>query len=158
MKKIILLLLTAVLCAGGAKAQFADPIINIIAEPGTLPQNSNGLLEVTASNLGNSDIVANSLDITVTVGANATITGIAAGSDARWTQHSLSTGDANTIVLRNTAGGIEALDGTTIFLSITATHVGENNIINSTIAYVPGGNSLLAGNAQSSTQGNGANG
>ena len=88
----------------------ADPAIGILMIPGTVTQGKTGILDVTTGNYGNMTITANSVQVTISVGVNAEILGIASSpaSDTRWTQYSLTTGSANTIVLRNTSGSFDS--------------------------------------------------
>lgn len=154
MKKIIIALFTALCVTGSVIAQNADPIVNVVANPGILDEQATGLLQVTASNIGNTSIINNSLQVTITIGANATITGLAASSSTKWTTSSFTTGNGNTITMRNTAGIIQPFDTATILLAVQAKESENAGNITATIGYIPGPNVLLPGSAPSSTQGN----
>lgn len=153
MKKICFLL--ALLCAGAARSQNADPFINVLVNPASLQQNSNGTLQVSLANPGNSDIVANSLQVTLSAGSSAEILGIDLlnPGDDRWTIVSSTTGTNNTVVLRNNAT-IPGSDGGDVFFQLRATVVADSSTVSGAVAYVPGPNALLGG-AASSMQGNG---
>ncbi len=152
-KKIIILMLSALTAFYRANAQ-ADPAINVITNPGSIANNTNGQLQVSASNQGSTDIVANSLEITLTAGTNAEIISVQAGSDTRWSVVSLTTGTNNTMKLRNNAI-IFGFDGGDIDITIKGKVVSGSGQLKGSIVYLPGANPLLAGNAQSSSQGNG---
>ena len=156
MKKIIILALFAINFIS-AKAQNADFDINILMNPAVLALNANGVLQVSTCNNGSTSIVANSIRITVTVGTNAEILGLEAGSDNRWTILNLTTGTNNTMQLKNTGGTMTAAAGANpcanINLTVKAKVNGGPSTITGTIGYITGANSLLGG-APSSTQGN----
>ncbi len=141
-------------CLGSVAAQNADPAINILMQPDSLLQFTTGTLEVTAANIGNSDIEAASLEIVVSAGSNAEILGIATGSDSRWTQHALPAGTGNAIVLRNTGGFLPAASGGAVFLTVRGNVGPAADTLAGSIAYIPGANPLIPGDAPSSSQGN----
>ena len=154
MKKLILILfvgLTAFL-RGYGQAPAADFDINILMQPALLqlpppPGNNTGNLLVRTCNNGDLDIVANSLRITISIGTNAEILGIGAGTDPRWTLLSLTSGANNTIQLKNTGGTMTQQTGSnpcaTINLNVIARVVGGPSTITGTIGYIAGLNPLL---------------
>lgn len=135
----------------------ADPgIISIQSVPATLGLNSTGFVEITEANFGSNDIVANSVRILLTISSNATITGVDASSDPKWSVFSLGSGAANSIQLRNNAT-IASGDGGVIKLAIKAVATGGPSTFTGNIAYyfTAGGNPLLTpAGTQSSSQGN----
>lgn len=154
MKKTIIALVAALTFTGSAIAQDADPFINVVAAPITLVELNPGQLDVTAANFGLDDIAQNSVEITITIGTNATITGVAAGSSAKWTQTSLTLGSGNTIKLVNSTGTIFSQEATTVLLTIMAMDDAGTGNISASVAYLAGTNPLLPGNAANSSQGN----
>ncbi|MFT5885286.1 MAG: hypothetical protein ACI9IP_001746, partial [Arcticibacterium sp.] len=105
LNKLMLLFFTVfVFIQDGYSQNNADPGISILMSPSSLKQGSSGILRATVGNYGNDSIVENSLRVTISVGSNAEITGIATGSDMRWSLLSLTKGSANTIKLTNTGG------------------------------------------------------
>ncbi len=162
MKKLCLVLFLGLLVSfeSIAQAPAADPDVNILMSPASMTLNSNGILSISTCNNGNLDIVANSLRITVSVGVNAEILGLAPGSDARWTVLTSTTGTNNTYSLKNTNGTMTQIAGVnpcaTINLIVKGTVVGSAtpSTITGTIGYIAGPNPLLPGNAPSSSQGN----
>jgi gliding motility-associated-like protein len=138
-------------------SQNADPGIGIIMSPPTVPQGSTGILSANVGNYGNSTIVENSLIVTITVGVNAEILGVAAGSDSRWVVFSMTTGSANTIKLTNASGSFTPFDVGDILLTIQGNVVSLPNIILGNIAFIPGVNPLLCSTCLSSSQGNALN-
>lgn len=163
MKKFLSLILVALgLTAAG---QNADPYISIQTVPSTVPRTTNTTLQVIAGNAGNNTIVANSLRITISVGPNAEILGLA-GGDPRWTVFSLSAGNANTIVLTNTGPGpFIAFDINQINITVKGTVVNapcpgpmcDPSAISANIGYIAANNPLLPGNALNASQGNADN-
>jgi hypothetical protein len=123
----------------------ADPGISILMSPVSVSQGSTGTLSATVGNYGNDTIVANSLRVTISVGPNAEITGIAAGSDVRWSQLSLTTGSANTIQLKNTAGSFNPFDIEDIRLTVKGNVVNAAKTIVGNIVYISSPNPLLCG-------------
>jgi len=134
----------------------ADPAINILT-PTTLALGDTGAVLVQISNIGQTtDIVSNSLEITVSLGSNATIVGIIPdSSNPGWTQYSLTSGTGNTIKMHNTAGGLAVFDIQNVYLKIVATVVSPTpgQISAARIAYFVGSNPALGGK-QNISQGN----
>ena len=124
-------------------SQNADPSISIIIAPASVPLGATATLSATVGNVGNSTIVSNSLRVTISVGVNAQITGIAAGSDPRWTQLNLTSGVANTMLLTNSGGGFTSFDLADILLSVNGSFVGGPSVITSNVVYITGFNPLL---------------
>ena len=155
MKKISKLVLGLLLLAtASTKAQFGDPAINILMVPSGVQLNQTGILQVDLGNFGNSNIVANSLRATISVGTNAEIIGIQTStSDPRWTQANLTSGLSNTIQLRNTGGGIPAFDAGTINLIVRGSVESPASTITGNIVYIAGINPLIS--APNASQGNG---
>lgn len=155
MKKIFKLALgLALFATTNTKAQFADPAINILMVPSGVQLNQTGILQVDLGNYGNSNIVANSLRATISVGTNAEIIGIQTStSDPRWTQANLTTGLSNTIQLRNTGGAIPSFDAGTINLIVRGSVESPASTITGNIVYVAGINPLIS--APNASQGNG---
>jgi hypothetical protein len=163
MKKIINVCLIIMLGWISAAAQTANPYISIATFPAVVPMGAGGgpggnsTLQVQAGNAGNDNIVSNSMRITVSVGTNAEILGLGAGSDPRWTITSLIGGPGGTVQLTNTgAGTFGPFDVPTINLTIRGVAVGGPQTITGNIAYILGPNPLLGG-APSSSQGNASN-
>ncbi len=123
----------------------ADPGIGILMVPATVTQGSTGTLSAGVGNYGNSTIVANSLRVTISVGLDAEIIGIATGSDSRWTQLSLTSGSGNTIRLKNTEGGFGAFDVGYILITIRGNLVSGPDLIFGNIVYITASNTLLCG-------------
>jgi hypothetical protein len=90
--KLILLFFTIFIVIPNGYSQDADPGIGMLMSPATVSQGSTGILSAKVGNYGNGTVVKNSLRVTISVGANAEIIGVASGSDVRWSQLSLSTG------------------------------------------------------------------
>ena len=162
MKKMSFVLFLGVLSALKSFAQppAGDPDINILMTPASLVLNHTGTLNISTCNNGNRNIVANSLRITVSMGINGSITGVAPGTDSRWTVLSSTTGTNNTYVLINSGGTMTQIAGAnpcaSINLTVLATVVNNSqaSTITGTIGYIAGPNCLLAGCAPSSSQGN----
>ena len=153
MKKLIVLFIIIGASFTKVAAQAADPFLNILMEPGSLEANNTGQLDITANNTGDDDIVANSLSIVIHTSSNSEITGLnPAGSDARWTITHMTTGNGNTVELRNTGGTIPGFDGGDVFLVVKASVISSSADITGDISYIPGPNPLI-GNAPSSSQG-----
>ncbi|AWV98210.1 hypothetical protein [Arcticibacterium luteifluviistationis] len=121
----------------------ADPGIGILMSPSIVIQGSTGILSATVGNYGNETIVENSLRVTITVGSNAEIIGIAPGSDSRWSQLSLTTGSANSIKLTNTVGGFNSFDVGDILLTVRGNLVSAPELILGNIVYITAENPLL---------------
>jgi hypothetical protein len=148
MKKTItklMLLACFLMYVAMVRGQFADPTINILMQPPSVPLNYSGQLELRLVNAGNSDIVANSLEVTVSVGINAEIIGInGATSDSRWVQHTLTSGTNNTIKLRNIGTlGVAEPSGNSVFLTVKGTVEGPWSTITGNIVYIDALNPLL---------------
>ncbi len=155
--KNIILVGFALLITNIGISQLADPSINILMQPASVSLFTTGTLNVDACNEGFSPIVANSLRITITVGTNAEIMGLNAGtSDPRWTVQSLSTGAANTMILTNTSGVIAGGTCGDINIIVKGKVIGGPSNIVGNIVYIAGPNPLLPGNPPppSSSQGN----
>ena len=123
----------------------ADPGIGILMVPATVTQGGTGTLSAGVGNYGNSTIVANSLRVTISVGTDAEIIGIASGSDSRWTLLSLTSGSGNTIRLKNTDGGFGAFDVGYILLTVRGNVVSGPDLIFGNIVYIAANNPLLCG-------------
>jgi hypothetical protein len=121
----------------------ADPGIGILMTPAYLEPESDGILRATVGNYGNQTIVANSLRVTISVGANAEIVGIAAGSDARWSQLTLTAGPANTIRLTNIGGAFSSFDVGDILLDVKGKVASGPVGILANIVYITASNPLL---------------
>ena len=154
----LLLVFTVFIISSNGYSQNADPGIGIIMNPISVVQGDTSILTANVGNYGNSTIVANSLIVTISVGANLEILGIALGSDSHWTQLSLTTGSGNTIKLKNTAGGFTSFDIGDILLNIRGNSVSSLDLISGTIAYLAEQNPLLCNGCSSAplndTQGN----
>ncbi|MFB0903584.1 MAG: hypothetical protein QMB11_04320, partial [Nonlabens sp.] len=139
----------------------ADPGIGILMSPASVLQDSTGILSARVGNYGNGTIVKNSLRVTISVGANAEIMGVASGSDTRWNQLSLTTGFANTIKLTNSGGGFNDYDVKNIILIVRGNVVSSANGIAGNIVYITASNPLLCGGCSSPplnvSQGNASN-
>lgn len=130
----------------------ADPSINILTIPDTIRLNQVGIIDVDATNTAGSSIVPNSLEITISVGINAEITGLATGSSTNWTVFSRTTGPANTIKLQNTGGSLAAYTTDDIFLSVTALATSNATTITGNMVYIPVTNPIIG--QPNSAQGN----
>ncbi|MFV8467405.1 hypothetical protein, partial [Flavobacterium sp. LB1P62] len=160
--KLILLFFTVfMIVPKGYSQNNADPGIGILMSPASVAQSSTGILSATVGNYGNGTIVKNSLRITISVGANAEIIGIASGSDTRWNQLSLTTGSANTIKLTNSGDGFSSFDVSDILLIVRGNVVSVANGIIGNIVYITAANPLLCGGCSSPplnvSQGNASN-
>lgn len=153
MKRTLTFVSVLFLLLSTAKAQNADPYISISMRPGSIPLGATTTLEVLEGNFAHSSICPNSLIITVSVGMNSQIMGIAAGSDARWTMATLTTGAGNTIRMTNSAGGFGDLDVGTINLIVKAVAVGGPFNCGANIAYIID-NNPCAGGAPNAIHGN----
>lgn len=151
--KNIVLIGFAILISQFGISQTADPSINILMQPASVSLYTTGNLEVTLCNEGFTPIVANSLRATITVQLNAEIMGINLGtSDPQWTQTSLTTGNANTIMLVNTIGTMESGECVDVNLTVKGKVLGFGEIA-SNLVYINANNPLLGG-APNSSQGN----
>ncbi len=160
--KLILLFFTIfMIVPKGYSQNNADPGIGILMSPAIVAQGSVGILSATVGNYGNGTIVSNSLRVTISVGSNAEILGIASGSDARWSQLSLTTGSGNTIKLTNTGGVFSSFDASGILLIVRGNVVSGATGIAGNIVYITGPNPLLCASCssppQSLSQGNASN-
>ena len=140
----LLLVFTMFICSLNGYSQYADPGIGIIIDPISVIQGGTGILSANVGNYGNSTIEANSLMVTISVGPNSEIIGIATGGDSRWTQFSLTPGSGNTIILKNTLGSFDSFDIGYVLLTIRGNTVSDLDLITSNIGYVSVGN--LQGN------------
>jgi gliding motility-associated-like protein len=141
--KLILLFFILFVFIPKGYSQNADPGIGILMSPASLSQGSAGILSASVGNYSNNTIVSNSLRVTISVGANAEILGIAAGSDPRWSQLTLTTGSANTIRLTNTGGGFSSFDVGDILLTVRGNVVSDPDTILGNIVYIAATNPLL---------------
>jgi CshA-type fibril repeat protein len=157
-KLIVLFFTLFMIIPKGYSQNNADPGIGILMNPPTLSQGSTGMLIATVGNYGNGTIVGNSLRVTISVGGNVEIIGIASDSDTRWNQSSLTTGSANTINLTNSGGGFNEFDVSDIVLIVRGNVVSSNNGFQGNIVYITAANPLLCGGCssppQNSSQGN----
>jgi hypothetical protein len=138
-------LFVLLLIAPNVFSQNADPGIGILMSPASLTLGTTGILSANVGNYGNSTIVANSLRVTISVGTDAEIIGIAPGSDSRWTLLSMTTGSGNTIRLKNTAGGFSSFDVGNILLTIRGNVISGPDLILGNIVYITAANPLLCG-------------
>ncbi|TDE26721.1 hypothetical protein E0I61_16205, partial [Flavobacterium ranwuense] len=160
--KLILLFFTVFMfIPKGYSQNNADPGIGILMSPASVTQGSTGILSATVGNYGNGTIVKNSLRVTISVGTNAEIIGIASGSDMRWNQLSLTTGSANTIKLTNSGGEFNSFDISDILLIVRGNVVSGANGITGNIVYITAYNPLLCGGCSTPplnvSQGNASN-
>lgn len=153
MKKLILSVAVAFGFLASAFAQpEANPALDLNMVPATIALNANSTLQAFAGNvLGDRDIVANSLRVTISVGTNAEIIGIDAASSANWVFISGGTGAGNTYRLRN-IGTIIPDQQDLILLTIRGVALGGPSNISGNITYIAGTNPLLGG-LQNSSQG-----
>lgn len=142
-KLIVLFFTVFMFIPKGYSQSIADPGIEILMSPPSVTNGSLGILNVNVGNYGNADIVQNSLSVIISVGANAEILGVTAGSDVRWTQSSLTTGSANTMKLINSGGGFTSFDVGDILLNVRGNSVGDANGIIGNIVYITANNPLL---------------
>ncbi|MFT7050828.1 MAG: hypothetical protein ACJAZK_001427, partial [Psychroserpens sp.] len=127
----------------GYSQKNADPGIGILMSPSTVYQGSTGILSATVGNYGNQTIAQNSLRITISVGDNTEIIGIASGTDTRWSQQNLTTGSANTIKLTNSGGSFNSFDVGSVFLTVRGNVVSDNDVILGNIVYITAQNPEL---------------
>jgi gliding motility-associated-like protein len=160
-KLILLFFAVFMVIPKGYSQNNADPGIGILMSPASVAQSSTGILSATVGNYGNGTIVTNSLRVTISVGVNAEIIGIASGSDARWSQFSLTTGSANTIQLTNSVGGFSSFDASDIILTVKGNVVSSANGIAGNIVYINAANTLICSSCTSpkrnASQGNASN-
>ncbi len=158
---IILLFTVFMIVPQGYSQKNASPGIGILMSPASVELGSTGILSARVGNYGNQTIVSNSVRVTISVGSNAEILGIASGSDARWSQFSLTTGSGNTIKLTNTGGGFSSFDASDIRLTIRGNVVSGPTGIAGNIVYIAGPNPLLCAGCPSPphnvSQGNASN-
>lgn len=119
-----------------ARAQNADPYISISMRPATVQLGATTTLEILEGNFAFDPICPNALIITVSVGPNAQILGIATGSDPRWVISTLTTGSANTIRMTNANGGFGELDLGYVYLTVKAVSFGGPNNVGANMAYI----------------------
>ncbi|WP_169338386.1 hypothetical protein, partial [Psychroserpens burtonensis] len=142
--KLMLLLFTVFMfIPKGYSQKNADPGIGILMSPSSVSEGSTGILSATVGNYGNQTIAQNSLRVTISVGGNTEIIGIASGTDTRWNQLSLTTGSANTIKLTNSGGGFNSFDVGSIFLTVRGNVVSDNDVILGNIVYITAQNPEL---------------
>jgi hypothetical protein len=163
LNKLMLLFFTVfVFIPEGYSQAIADPGIGILMSPSSVTQGSTGILRASVGNYGNDTIVENSLRVTISVGSNAEIIGIAQGSDPRWTQlGSLTPGSGNTIKLTNTNGRLDSFDVKDVLLTVRGNMASESEVILGNIVYITAQNPLLCGGCASpplnASQGNDVN-
>jgi hypothetical protein len=162
LNKLILLFFTVFMfIPKGYSQNNADPGIGLLMTPPSVTQGSTGILSANVGNYGNETIVDNSLRVTISVGANAEIIGIASGSDTRWNQLSLTTGSANTIKLTNSGGSFGSFDVGDILLTVRGNVVSAPDVILGNIVYITAANPLLCKGCASpplnAAQGNASN-
>jgi hypothetical protein len=151
--KLILLFFTVfMIVPNGYSQKNADLGIGILMIPASVELSSTGILSATVGNYGNGTIVSNSVRVTISVGSNAEIIGIAAGSDVRWSQMSLTTGSGNTIKLTNTGGGFISFDASDILLIVRGNVVSGATGIAGNIVYIARPNTLLCAGCTSTPQ------
>ncbi|MFT5137526.1 MAG: hypothetical protein ACI8XV_002566 [Arenicella sp.] len=144
LNKVLLLFVVVFMFVPTAYSQNnADPGIGILMTPASLEPESDGILRATVGNYGNQTIVVNSLRVTISVGANAEIIGIAPGSDARWSQLTLTAGPANTIRLTNIGGAFSSFDVGDILLDVKGKVESGPVGILANIVYITASNPLL---------------
>ena len=143
--KLLLLFFTIfIFLTKGYSQNNADPGIGILMSPAMALKGSTGTLIANVGNYGNGTIVKNSLRVTITVGTNAEIKGIASGSDARWSQLSLTTGSGNTIKLTNSEGPFDSFELGNILLTIGANIISSPDMILGNIVYITAHNPELS--------------
>jgi hypothetical protein len=132
----------------------ANPNIDLSLSPSTVALNTNSILTATASNFGNgADIVGNSLRLTVQVGVNAEILGLAPGSSTNWTLLSFTTAAGNQYQLKN-VGSVLDFQQDEIKFIVKGIVVSGATLISGNITYLPGINTLLSPPAPNASQGN----
>ena len=136
----------------GYSQKNADLGIGILMTPASVELGSTGILSATVGNYGNETIVSNSIRVTISVGSNAEIIGIALGSDVRWSQMSLTTGSGNTVKLTNTGGGFSSFDVSDILLTVRGDVVIGATGIAGNIVYIAMPNNLLCAGCSSTPQ------
>ena len=160
-KLTFLFLLVQSCCYGQAVFQgSANPYLNLTMQPDTLAVNGMGIVALELGNAGQDSIVPNSLRALFSMSVNGEILGLDPTSDPQWTVFSLSTGPGNTIVLRNTNGGISGYNLTNVRLNVRGSSLGGPSKMTGNIGYyqITNGNPLLpnppfASGTQSSAQG-----
>jgi len=159
--KLTLLFFIVFVFVSKGYSQDSDPGIAILIDPASVTQGSTGIAKATVGNYGNGTIVSNSLRVTISVDASAEIMGIASGSDARWSQLSLSNGSGNTIRLTNTGGGFSSFDVGDILITVRGNTVSDADGIAGNIVYITANNPLLCDDCASpplnASQGNASN-
>jgi hypothetical protein len=161
LNRLMLLFFAVLMFISEGYSQTADPGVGILMSPSSVSQGSAGTLSAIVGNYGNGTIVENSLRVTISVGANAELIGVAPGSDLDWSQLSLTTGSANTIQLTNTGGGFGSFDVGSILLTVEGNVVGVPDMISGNVVYITAQNPLLCGGCLSpplnASQGNASN-
>jgi hypothetical protein len=161
LNKFLFLFVVALALVPNAYSKNADPGIAILMSPASVDLDANGVLTATVGNYGNQTIAANSLRVTISVGADAEIVGIAAGSDSRWSELTLTGGPANTIRLTNIGGGFTSFDVADILLDVKGIVESGPVGILANIVYITAENPLLCGGCVSpplnASQGNARN-
>lgn len=140
-------------CMLQGKAQYADPYISISMRPPVVQIGATTTLEILEGNFGSNPICSNAMVITVSMGPNAEILGIAAGSDPRWSKVSLTTGPGNTMHLANTLGAFSEFDLAYIYLTVRAVGFGGPHNCGANITYIIA-NNPCAGGAPNAIHGN----
>jgi len=135
-KLILLFFIAFMVIPKGYSQSNADPGIEILMSPPSVSEGSTGILFATVGNYGNETIVGNSLRVTISVGANSEIIGIATGSDTRWNQLSLTSGSANTIVLTNSGGGFDSFNVGDILLTLRGIVMSDPDVVLGNIVYI----------------------
>jgi CshA-type fibril repeat protein len=149
LNKLMVLFFTVFMFIPKGYSQNADPGIGVLMTPSSVTQGATGILSANVGNYSNGTIVENSLSVAISVGANAEIIGVAAGSDTRWSQLSMTAGAANTIKLTNTGGSFGSFDLGKILLTVRGNEVSDANGIIGNIIYVTANNPLLCGGCPS---------
>ncbi len=127
---LILLFFTVfMVVAKGYSQKNADPGIRILMNPSSVSLDSTGILSASVGNYGNQAIVENSLRVTISVGASTEIIGIHSGSDSRWSQLSLTSGSANTIILTNLNGSFDSFDIGNILITVRGNALSNYDLI-----------------------------
>lgn len=158
MKKISIILTLVSLFTLKGIAQFADPSIQITTIPPQVELGTYGELYILACNNGSTQIVANSLEITVSVGSNSSLTGVYSITGPTWSTIVVSSGTGNTYKFRNTqplTAATGANPCSQFHLSLQGTLLGGPASIGANITYIPGPNCNINANCpNSSVQGN----
>lgn len=140
MKKIALNLISLFCIYISTLGQNADPYIAVFPTPGSsglVQLGSTTMMHVYIGNNGEDQICAGTLEVSIVVGLNVEIMGIAPGSDPRWTISSSTTGPGNNVVLYNTGGNFGDGDLTYVYLTIKGVALGGPNNFTGQINYLP---------------------